>query len=138
MSDNPAILLVEANPEFRGDLELHLLNQGYEVVATGNGLRAMELANERDFCLALVDLLIPGQSGFRVAHDLKARFGEAITVVVLATALSAAHRDYALANGADRFLPKTLTIPEIGDFVASLCPPPRHRPAPSRFVRIGV
>lgn len=138
MSENPAILLVDANPEFRDDLELYLMNQGYEVVSTGNGLRAMELANERDFQLALVDLLIPGQSGFRVAHDLKARFGDSITVVVLSAALSAAHQDYALANGADRFLPKTFTIPEIGAFVASLCPPPRHRSAPSRFVRIGV
>ncbi len=138
MSANPAILLVDANPEFRDDLERYLLKLGYQVVSTGNGLRAMELANERDFQLALVDLLIPGQSGFRVAHDLKARFGDGITVVVLSVALSPAHQDYALANGADRFLSKTLSIPEIGACVASLCPPPRHRPAPSRFVRIGV
>ncbi|MCS6865730.1 MAG: response regulator [Gemmataceae bacterium] len=138
MPETPAILVVEANPEFRDDLELHLLNQGYEVVSTGNGLRAVELAHERHFQVALVDLLIPGQSGFRVAQDLKARLGESITVVVLSSALSAAHQDYAMAAGADRFLPKTLTIAEIGDVVASICPPPRQRPAPRRFARIGV
>ncbi len=140
MSRVRTVLLVDDDPDLRDTVELLLLRRGYHVVATGNGVRAVELADAHRVDVALVDLLIPGQSGFRVMSELKARHGDAIRVVVTSGTGSAAHRDYAFAAGADYFLPKPFDPAELVAAVAALCPPPDDRPASGsyRTARIGA
>ena len=137
MSRQRTILVVEDDPDLRDAIELLLIHRGYHVVATGDGLRALELACLYPIDVALVDLLIPGQSGFQVTTDLKVRHGDAIQVVVMSGSASVAHRDYAYASGAERFLPKPFTPSQLLETIAEFCPPPTEPAGPLRTARIG-
>jgi CheY-like chemotaxis protein len=138
MSRAWTVLVVEDDPDLRDAIELLLLRQGYRVVATGDGLRAMTLAAQHEVDVALVDLLIPGQSGFQVAIDLKGRYGDNIRVVVMSGAVSSALRDYAFAAGAEQFLPKPFSPSQLLDAVAAFCPPPAEPVSEvRRTARIG-
>ena len=138
MSRNQTVLVVEDEPDLRAALELLLIRQGYHVVATGDGLRAVELAAQHQIDAAVVDLLIPGQSGFQVAIDLKARYGDAVRVVLMSGIASPAHQDYAFAAGAEQFLAKPFTTSQLLNAVAAFCPPPSDPTgATRRTARIG-
>jgi DNA-binding response OmpR family regulator len=138
VSRKHTVLVVEDDPDLRDAVEMILLRQGYHVVATGDGLRAVELADQYRVDMAVVDLLIPGQSGFQVAADLKARYGDDVRVVLMSGNTSQAHQDYAFAAGAERFLPKPFTTTQLLNAVAAFCPPPSEPPSGShRTARIG-
>jgi DNA-binding response OmpR family regulator len=138
MSQTRTVLVVEDDPDLRDAIELLLIQQGYHVVSTGNGLRAVELADQHRIHAALVDILIPGQSGFQVTSELKARSDE-VRVAVMSGNVSQAHLDYAFAAGAEQFLAKPFTAAQLLDVVTSLCPPPEESPSPTlrRAARIG-
>jgi DNA-binding response OmpR family regulator len=138
LSRQRTVLVVENDPDLRDAIELLLLRRGYHVVSTGCGLRAVELASRHRVAVAVVDLLLPGQSGFQVLSDLKALYGDAVRVVMTSDIRSSAPHDYALASGAERFLPKPFTTGQLLDAVAALCPPPDVVPAPRRMARIGA
>lgn len=137
MSRQRTVLVAEDDPDLRDAIELILVRGGYHVVATGDGLRAVELAGQHRLDVALVDLLLPGQSGFQITTDLKSRYGDAVRVVVMSGNASAAHQDYALASGAERFLPKPFTTNQLLDAIAALCPPPAAPVEVLRTARIG-
>jgi CheY-like chemotaxis protein len=138
MSRLRTVLVVEDDPDLRDAIELILIRQGYHVVSTGDGLRAVELASQHKVDVALVDLLIPGQSGFQVATDLKSQHGDDLRVVVMSGNASAAHQDFAFASGAEHFLPKPFTTTQLLTAIATFCPPPNEPPSGSyRTARIG-
>lgn len=131
------ILLVEDDPDLRAAFELTLQRSGYEVISTGCGLRAIELAAEHQPAAAVVDLLLPGQSGFQVTYELRERFGDRVRVVAMSEYNSPHHRDFATASGAELFLAKPFAEPALIDAVGALCPVPVEPRAPRRRVKIG-
>jgi DNA-binding response OmpR family regulator len=139
MSHFPTILLVEDDPDLRDAMELMLIRAGYYVVATGDGLRAVGLAEEHEPAVAVVDLLLPGQSGFQVTLALKARHGDRVRVIVVSGSASRHHQDYAIASGAERFLAKPFLPGQLVEAVAALCPPLANAADSGirRAVRIG-
>ena len=137
MSRQRTVLVVEDDSDLRDAIERLLARRGYNVITTGCGLRAVELACQHRVAVAVVDLLLPGQSGFQVTTALKARYGDAVQVVMLSGIGSAAHRDYALASGADRFLLKPFAVAQLLDAVASMCPPLEVAAEPRRLARTG-
>jgi CheY-like chemotaxis protein len=139
MSRTRTVLVVEDDPDLRDAVELLLLRRGYHVVATGDGLRAIELAGQHRVDAALVDLLTPGQSGFQVTTDLKTIYGDGVKVVITSGTASQAQLDYAFAAGAERFLPKPFTVSQLFDALAALCPLPDDAPPAEarRTVKIG-
>ena len=139
MSQTPTVLVVEDDPDLRDTIELILLRQGYHVVSTGDGLRAVELAERHRVHAALIDILLPGQSGFQVTTELKDRYGGGLRVAVMSGNASRAHLDYAFAAGAEQFLAKPFTVEQLLDVVTSLCPLPEQAAtgATRRAARIG-
>jgi len=139
MSRTRTVLLVEDDPDLRDAIELLLLRKGYYVVSTGDGLRAIELAGQHRVDAALVDLLLPGQSGFQVTTNLKSQYGEGVRVAVMSGNASQAHLDYAFAAGAEQFLSKPFTVTQLFDALAVICPLPGDTPPSGhrRTARIG-
>ena len=131
------ILLVEDDPDLRAAFETVLQRRGYDVVSTGCGLRAVELAVEHRPAAAVVDLLLPGQSGFQVSYALRERFGDLIRVLVMSGYSSPHHRDYAEASGAEVFLAKPFSETALLTAVGELCPVPQGPREPHRKVKIG-
>jgi len=65
------ILLVEDNSDARETLRLLLELDGHRVVAAETGQRAIELARENSFTLALIDIGLPDVDGYQVAREIR-------------------------------------------------------------------
>jgi len=65
------ILVVEDSPEIATLVSLTLRLEGYEVLLANTGVSAFEIALQEIPALILMDVMIPGMTGFQVAHQLK-------------------------------------------------------------------
>ena len=86
--------------------QFSLLN--YEVVPVSNGSRAVEILREdTHFDLLLLDLMMPGLSGFEVCHEIRKRYSLFELPILILTAKNQP-RDFlaGLEAGANDYLPK--------------------------------
>jgi CheY-like chemotaxis protein len=69
---NPAsILVVDDDPEIVTMLSTRLGKRGYKVSTAEDGHRALEMAKRERPDLVLLDVMMPGKSGWEVARALK-------------------------------------------------------------------
>jgi DNA-binding response OmpR family regulator len=118
------VLIVEDEPDLRDALASALIRRGYAVVTAGNAEAADDLLGRSLPALVVTDMMLPGSSGFQVIRAVKDRpGGDRVRVVMMTGNPSPAHRDYALASGADRFLTKPFATIALVQAVMELCPP---------------
>ena len=67
-----SILVVDDNTSNRDVLARRLTREGHKVVTAPNGAAALDLVARQDFDVILLDLIMPGMSGFEVLRRLKA------------------------------------------------------------------
>jgi CheY-like chemotaxis protein len=67
----PSILVVDDDPEIVSMLGTRLGARGYKVITASDGHRAIELAKRERPALVLLDVMMPGKSGWEVARALK-------------------------------------------------------------------
>jgi DNA-binding response OmpR family regulator len=65
------ILLIEDEPKLNTFIKEGLQQNGYVVDAVQNGSEGMELASVGSYDLILLDIMLPGQSGFDVLHNMR-------------------------------------------------------------------
>jgi DNA-binding response OmpR family regulator len=65
------ILLIEDEPKLNTFIREGLQQNGYAVDAVQNGSEGMELASVGKYDLILLDIMLPGQSGFDVLHNMR-------------------------------------------------------------------
>jgi two-component system alkaline phosphatase synthesis response regulator PhoP len=65
------ILVVDDDPEIVAMLQTRLSKRGYTVTTANDGHRALELAKRELPDLVLLDVMMPGKSGWEVARALK-------------------------------------------------------------------
>src|ERR1051325_2700603 len=66
-----SILVVDDDPEIVAMLTTRLSHRGYKVTTASDGHRALELAKREKPALVLLDVMMPGKSGWEVARALK-------------------------------------------------------------------
>jgi DNA-binding response OmpR family regulator len=66
-----SILVVDDDPEIVAMLSTRLAHRGYKVSTASDGHRALELAKRERPDLVLLDVMMPGKSGWEVARALK-------------------------------------------------------------------
>jgi DNA-binding response OmpR family regulator len=130
MASQITVLLAANDSELLNALGFTLNHRGYHVVTALSGDGAVALADIQLPHLAILDMLLPGQSGFQLTRLLKERSDGRIPVVMISDQTAPAHRDYAFAAGVDRFLEKWLAPTRILELVESLCPLPAERRRP--------
>jgi DNA-binding response OmpR family regulator len=102
-----AILVVDDDADHRTLLATYLAADGYPVVEADSGERALEIIAGQPVALVLLDVMLPGLSGFDVCRRLKRDPKTAATAVVMVTALGdPTSRAKAFDSDADEFIAK--------------------------------
>lgn len=106
------VLIVDDSQTSRLKLEIAVRNMGLGATSAAGGAQALALVKQQSFDLVLLDIVMPGMSGFEVLQALKADPATAhIPVVVISsTNDDGASVASAIQLGADDFLPKDFDL----------------------------
>jgi CheY-like chemotaxis protein len=100
---------------------LNLQQRGHEVLEASEGSRALELARERHPDVIVLDLMLPGMTGYEVLETLKEDVQTSdIPVLVLTAKSLRADRERSHGLGASNFLTKPFLPNELCEMVESL------------------
>lgn len=117
-----AVLIADDHPLFRGAMREAVsgLFDAVEVLEAGTLEATLEILSRRDdIDLVLLDLKMPGVSGFSGLTHLRAEH-PAMPVVVVSAAAEPATARYCLEFGAAGFIPKTTPIDQIRAALATI------------------
>ena len=103
----PLVLIVEDEDSIREMYAAELAAAGFMVLEANDGSSAIEKALQFGPHAVVLDLMLPGIDGFKVARKLRSEDGTRGVAIVALTALaSKKFEDLALAAGCDAFLSK--------------------------------
>jgi two-component system OmpR family response regulator len=106
------ILVVEDEPEMAALLARGLRGEGYVVDIADNGINGITLANEDPYDIAVLDVMLPGMSGFELCRRLREQTnGMAILLLTARDAVD--DRVRGLDSGADDYLTKPFEFAEL-------------------------
>lgn len=103
----PTILVAEDNADQRSLYVALLTGVGYRVLEAADGAEAVEVARSRQPGLVLMDVTMPGTSGWNAVRTLKQDpETHQIPIIVVTGLASAWDRDASIASGCDEYLAK--------------------------------
>jgi two-component system copper resistance phosphate regulon response regulator CusR len=106
------ILIVEDHDKLLGSLRRGLELLGHEVLTSETGEQGYELALHQDVDIVVLDVMLPGRSGFDILADLrKVNFRR--PVLILTAKDSPEDRSRGRACGADAFLIKPFAFADL-------------------------
>lgn len=106
------ILVIEDEVRISRVISLELMHEGYEVETVENGKDGLSRAKEENWELILLDVMLPGMSGFEVLRRL--RMEDQYTPVILLTARdSVFDKVNGLDHGANDYITKPFEMEEL-------------------------
>ncbi len=119
MVTNLKIVIVEDHDALRALMVQHLLTKGYSVVGVDSGESLNEhLVSERADLLVL-DLTLPIEDGLSIAKRIRLIYPD-IHIIMLTARISEADRVMGYESGADVYLSKPVSIPELEASIGSI------------------
>jgi CheY-like chemotaxis protein len=115
-----SILVVDDDPEIVALLTTRLGHRGYRVTSAGDGHRAIELARRERPAIIILDVMMPGKSGWEVAKDLKHDPVTKDIKIVMLSAMGKTNELTAAINGADASLDKPFEFEELERIIKTL------------------
>jgi len=106
------ILVIEDDRKVASFIQMGLEQQGYAVDVLHDGGGAGEQAGVFDYDAVVLDLMLPGRSGFQVLRDIRARKAE-VPVLILTAKDSLEDRVTGLDSGADDYMTKPFALAEL-------------------------
>src|SRR6476646_10268756 len=106
------LLLIEDEPGLVLTLTDRLKSEGYDVQAASDGPSGLERATRERWDVILLDVMLPGASGFDVCRDLRQR-GVSTPVIMLTARGQVVDKVLGLKLGADDYLTKPFDMLEL-------------------------
>ncbi len=96
-------------------IENHLSLKGYRVITARNGTRALEILEGGEKTdLVLLDLMMPGLNGYEVCRIIREKYNpNELPVIILTAKNNISDLADGLAFGANDFIPKPFSFPEL-------------------------
>ena len=108
----PRILIIDDEPEMVRGLEDNLRFEGYQTLSAGDGQRGLSRALSEGPDLILLDVMMPGMSGWDVCRQLRQK-GLDIPVIMLTARGEEVDRVLGLELGADDYVTKPFSLREL-------------------------
>ncbi|MEO7834982.1 MAG: response regulator [Ginsengibacter sp.] len=104
------ILIADDEPDILEILNFNLLAEGYQVINAINGNNAVELAKMHKPDLIILDVMMPGKTGFEVCKILRADNEFENTIIIFLTALNDENTEIkGLETGGDDYISKPIS-----------------------------
>lgn len=107
------VLVVDDNRDLLAVVSTILESEGFQVKGASNGPDAIAMANDWSPDLALLDIGLPGMSGFDVARSLRSDLGKGLTLIALTGYGQESDVATAREAGFDAHLTKPFDIDEL-------------------------
>ena len=116
-----SILVVDDDPEIVAMLSMRLGKRGYQVTTASDGNKAIEMAKGEKFDVVLLDVMMPGKSGWEVARALKQDPQTQDVKIVMVSAIGEKTNEItAPIYGADAHVDKPFEFEKLEKVIASL------------------
>ncbi|NWF36485.1 response regulator [Mariprofundus sp. KV] len=116
------ILIVDDNDAIREMQVAVLESANYSVREASSGSHALTLAEETRPQLVLMDITMPGMTGYQVLDQLREKYGSELPIVMVSALPEDEERDIALARGATDYISKPFDIPSVLNCVKQFLP----------------
>ncbi|RIK82586.1 MAG: DNA-binding response regulator [Planctomycetota bacterium] len=113
------ILVVEDEEHLAVGIKFNLEAEGYRVTAVGDGPSALESIERNGVDLVILDLMLPGMSGYAVCEKLR-QAGKTLPVLMLTARTLAEDRKRGFDVGADQYMMKPFDLDELMSRVKNL------------------
>jgi DNA-binding response OmpR family regulator len=105
----PRILFAEDNGNLREVVSDYLSDNGFEVVSVSDGDKAWDKFLDERFDLVLLDVMMPGMSGFDLLRKIRSR--EDIPVILATAKVQEKDQLLGYSLGADEYVTKPFSLP---------------------------
>ncbi|MFH1503886.1 MAG: response regulator [Candidatus Omnitrophota bacterium] len=103
------ILVVDDEPDILKTTRYILEGAGYQVYTAGSGEEGLELLEKNELDLVLLDLMLPGQSGFEIARKIKSIDSyKNIPIIVLSCKTEDTDKYIAVKSGVVEYIEKPI------------------------------
>jgi DNA-binding NarL/FixJ family response regulator len=104
---SPSVLVVEDDPPFREHVCGVLESAGFTVTEAASGEEALRIAADSEPSLVLLDVHLPGFSGYEICRSLREEHGQQIGIIFLSgSKIESIDRATGLGLGADDYVLK--------------------------------
>lgn len=111
MADNKRILIIEDDEDIRMIEEAYLQAAGFQTEAATDGEQAERILQEKEFDLILLDLMLPGKSGYEICREIRGTLDIPILMVTART--EPVDKIRGLGLGADDYISKPFDPAEL-------------------------
>jgi two-component system response regulator CpxR len=105
------VLVIDDDVELCNLVSRFLVREGFQIDAVNGGAQGIERALSGDYALVVLDVMMPEMSGFDVLRRIRAE--SPLPVLMLTARGDALDRVLGLEMGADEYLPKPFSPPEL-------------------------
>ena len=115
------VLLIEDEPNIIEAISFILSRDGWTVHTHEDGETAMDKVRSQTPDLIILDVMLPGRSGFDILRDLRAEAPtQGLPVMMLTARGQTKDRELALRLGANHFMTKPFSNQDVRDYVRKL------------------
>lgn len=106
------VLLVEDEESIRRFTKVNLTRAGFDVLEAGSGEEGVEIARNQTVHIVILDIMLPGMSGYEVASILRAEEPN-IGIIMLTAKTQDVDKILGLESGADDYMVKPFNPKEL-------------------------